>query len=163
MSHPLHRIPPPNSKPLMKRSPRTTRLFLDRSGFTLIEIMMVVMIIGLLAGLAAYNMGDNIGIAKDTKVSSDLKAIETQLMMYETKNGFLPSTDQGLAAMVSPPNSGPTPRNWSKLMKEVPVDPWGMEYQYVNPGRKNTDSYDLFSAGKDRIAGTADDIGNWKK
>lgn len=134
-----------------------------RSGFTLIEIMMVVMIIGLLAGVAAYTLGDNLGVAKDTKIKSDLQTIQTQLMVYESMNGFPPSSDQGLKALVSQPSSSPAPRNWRQLLKEVPLDPWGMEYQYAAPGRRNADGYDLFSAGKDRIPGTDDDIGNWKK
>ena len=134
-----------------------------RSGFTLIESMMVVMIIGLLAGVAAYNLGDNIGVAKDTKIRSDLQTIQTQLMVYESMNGFPPSSEQGLRALVQQPSSNPAPRAWRQLLKEVPLDPWGMEYQYVQPGRRNSESYDIFSAGKDRTPGTEDDIGNWKK
>jgi general secretion pathway protein G len=134
-----------------------------RSGFTLIEIMMVVMIIGLLAGVAAYNLGDNIGVAKDAKIRADLQAIQTQLMVYESMNGFPPTTEQGLRALVQQPSSNPAPRAWKQLFKEVPVDPWGMEYQYVQPGRRNPDSYDIFTAGKDRTPGTEDDSGNWKK
>jgi general secretion pathway protein G len=134
-----------------------------RSGFTLIEIMMVVMIIGLLAGVAAYTLGDNLGVAKDTKIKSDLQTMQTQLMVYESMNGFPPSSEQGLKALVQQPSSSPAPRNWRQLLKEVPMDPWGMEYQYAAPGRKNADGYDLFSAGKDRIPGTEDDIGNWKR
>ncbi len=146
----------------MKRSPLRSPISL-RSGFTLIEIMMVVMIIGLLAGVAAYTLGDNLGVAKDTKIKSDLQTIQTQLMVYESMNGFPPSTEQGLKALVQQASSSPAPRNWRQLLKEVPMDPWGMEYQYVAPGRRNTDSYDLFSAGKDRTAGTDDDMGNWRK
>jgi general secretion pathway protein G len=142
----------------MKRSLRSLR-----AGFTLIEIMMVVMIIGLLAGVAAYTLGDNLGVAKDTKIKSDLQTIATQLMVYESMNGFPPSSEQGLKALVQQPSSSPAPRNWRQLLKEVPLDPWGMEYQYTAPGKRNPDGYDLFSAGKDRIPGTEDDMGNWRK
>ncbi len=142
----------------MKRSLRSLR-----AGFTLIEIMMVVMIIGLLAGVAAYTLGDNLGVAKDTKIKSDLQTISTQLMVYESMNGFPPSSEQGLKALVQQPSSAPAPRNWRQLLKEVPLDPWGMEYQYTAPGKRNSDGYDLFSAGKDRIPGTEDDMGNWRK
>lgn len=142
----------------MKRSQRSLR-----AGFTLIEIMMVVMIIGLLAGVAAYTLGDNLGVAKDTKIKSDLQTISTQLMVYESMNGFPPSSEQGLKALVQQPSSAPAPRNWRQLLKEVPLDPWGMEYQYTAPGKRNSDGYDLFSAGKDRIPGTEDDMGNWRK
>ena len=128
-----------------------------RSGFTLIEIMMVVMIIGLLAGVAAYTLGDNLGVAKDTKIKSDIQTMQTQLMVYESMNGFPPSTEQGLKALVQQPSSSPAPRSWRQLLKEVPLDPWGMEYQYVSPGRRNASDYEVFSAGKDRIPGTEDD------
>ena len=134
-----------------------------RSGFTLIEIMMVVMIIGLLAGVAAYTLGDNLGVAKDTKIKSDIQTISTQLMVYESMNGFPPSSDQGLKALVQQVSSSPAPRSWRQLLKEIPLDPWGLEYQYVQPGKHNAESYDVFSAGKDRVAGTEDDIGNWRK
>lgn len=134
-----------------------------QSGFTLLEIMMVVAIIGLLAGVAASMLGDNLGIARETKVKSDIQTIATQLMVYESLNGFPPTSEQGLKALVQQPSSSPAPRNWRQLMKEIPQDPWGMEYQYVAPGRHNGDSYDLFSAGKDRVPNTDDDIGNWRK
>jgi general secretion pathway protein G len=142
----------------MKRSLRSLR-----AGFTLIEIMMVVMIIGLLAGVAAYTLGDNLGVAKDTKIKSDLQTIATQLMVYESMNGFPPSSEQGLKALVQQPSSSPAPRNGRQVLKEVPLDTWGMEYQYGAPGKRNPDGYDLFSAGKDRIPGTEDDLGNWRK
>ena len=134
-----------------------------RSGFTLLEIMMVVAIIGLLAASAVYMMGDNLGVAKDTKVKSDIRTLETQLMVYETQNGFAPTTSQGLKALVEQPNSAPVPKNWKRLLKEIPTDPWGREYVLINPGKHNTDSYDILSLGKDGTPDTADDIGNWTK
>jgi general secretion pathway protein G len=126
-----------------------------RSAFTLVEIMMVVMIIGLLAGVAAFTVGDNIGIAKDTRIKSDIQTLQTQLMVYETSNGSAPNNDEGLRALLEK-----RPR---QLMKEIPMDPYGEKYEYLNPGRHNAESYDIFSKGKDRVAGTEDDIGNWKK
>ena len=134
-----------------------------RSGFTLLEIMMVVAIIGLLAASAVYMMGDNLGVAKDTKVKSDIRTLETQLMVYETQNGFAPTSAQGLKALVEQPNSAPVPKNWKRLLKEIPTDPWGREYVLVNPGKHNPDSYDILSLGKDGAPDTADDIGNWTK
>lgn len=135
----------------------------SQSGFTLLEIMMVVAIIGLLAASAVYMMGDNLGVAKDTKVKSDIRTLETQLMVYETQNGFAPTTAQGLKALVEQPNSAPIPKNWKRLLKEIPTDPWGREYVLINPGKHNTDSYDILSLGKDGTPDTADDIGNWTK
>ncbi|MDQ3623129.1 MAG: type II secretion system major pseudopilin GspG [Verrucomicrobiota bacterium] len=130
-----------------------------RSGFTLLEIMMVVMIIALLAASAIYFMGDNLGIAQETRVSSDLKMLETQLLIYKNSVGFYPSAEQGIQALIVQPE--PKPRGWRQLLKDMPRDPWQNEYFYVYPGRRNPNSYDLFSAGNDRKPETADDIGNW--
>lgn len=138
----------------MKRS-----LHLRTAGFTLLEIMLVVMIIALLAGSAIYMMGGNITVAKDGRVDTDIQTIKTQLMVYEAAVGHLPGTEQGLKALMAPPQ--PKPRNWKKLMDKMPMDPYGQEYHYVQPGVHNPDSYDLFSAGKDNIPNTADDRGNW--
>jgi len=124
---------------------------------------MVVAIIGLLVGGAIYYMKDNLGIAQDTRVKSDLKAIDISLMSYRGSNGFYPTTEQGLKALVVKPTTEPIPRNWRPYMKEVPTDSYGQEYRYREPGTKNTDSYDLFSIGKDRKPDTADDIGNWRE
>jgi general secretion pathway protein G len=76
-------------------------------------------------------------------------------MVYETSNGSAPNNDEGLRALLEK-----RPR---QLMKEIPVDPFGEKYEYLNPGRHNPESYDIFSKGKDRVVGTEDDIGNWKK
>jgi general secretion pathway protein G len=133
------------------------------AGFTLLEIMLVVMIIALLAGSAIYFLLPNLGVARSTRVQGDIKSIDTQLMIYNSLNGFYPSTAQGLKALVEKPDGEPRPRNWRNLMKEVPVDPWGMEYRYASPGVHNPNSYDIWSSGPDRIAGNTDDEGgNWK-
>lgn len=132
------------------------------AGFTLLEIMLVVMIIALLAGSAIYMMGGNLEVANNVRIKGDMQSMATPLMVYRSSNGFLPTTEQGLKSMVTKPESSPKPRNWQKLMDSVPIDPYGMEYNYVQPGVHNPDSYDLFSAGKDRIAGTPDDKGNWE-
>ena len=135
----------------------------SRAAFTMIEIMLVVMIIVLLLGFAINKMGSSLEIAKEIRIKGDIQSLGTQLMVYQVTNGFFPSTEQGLKALVSKPESDPRPRNWRKLMAEVPQDPFGNEYQYQSPGSHNSDGYDLFSAGKDRKPGTADDIGNWTK
>ena len=141
----------------MKRS-----LHLRSAGFTLLEIMLVVMIIALLAGSAIHYMGKNIKVAEHVRMNTDLKAIAGQLETYRSMNGSYPTTEQGLKALTTRPATGPKTRSWMKLMDEVPVDPFQNEYQYVQPGVHHPDSFDLFSAGEDHIPGTADDVGNWK-
>ncbi len=131
------------------------------SGFTLIEIMLVVTIIVVLMGAAIALLTGNVEVAQEQRVMGDVQSIGTQLKLYETLNYFLPSTQQGIEALVKQPSGEPKPRRWKQLLKEVPVDPWGMSYQYRYPGTKNSDSYDLFSMGPDRKPNTDDDIGNW--
>ena len=135
---------------------------LRSAGFTLLEIMLVVMIIAVLAGSAIFFMGDNLGVAQKVRVDADIKLMKVQMTTYQGLNGFLPTTEQGLKALTIKPESSPKPRAWQKLMEQVPLDPYGNEYQYVSPGVHNPDSYDLFSAGKDRKPGTPDDMGNWE-
>lgn len=131
------------------------------AGFTLFEIMLVVVIIVLLGGAAINYMGGNVGIAQETRVRTDLQAISTQLKIYQAVNGFYPTTEQGLAALIAAPTTEPKPRQWRQLMEKMPIDPWGNNYHYVSPGKHNPNSFDLYSAGADRKADTADDIGNW--
>ena len=130
----------------------------QRSAFTLLEIMLVVMIIALLLGAAIYKLGGSIGVASDVTALGDLQGISTQLMVYQTTNRTLPTTEQGLRALVTRPTSEPVPRSWRLLLKDVPIDPWGKEYIYVQPGVKNPSSYDLYSSGEDKTPGTSDDI-----
>jgi general secretion pathway protein G len=139
---------------------RGTRL--SQGGFTLLEIMMVVIIIALLAGAAIHFMGGNVGIAQETRVKTDVQAISTQLKVYQALNGFLPSSEQGLKALVSQPTSDPRPRQWRQFFDKLPLDPWQNEYNYMSPGKRNPNSFDLFSSGNDRKAGTPDDVGNWE-
>jgi general secretion pathway protein G len=126
-------------------------------GFTLLEIMIVVSIIVILLGLAINKMGNPTGFAKGTAVRADMQAIGTQLRLYESMNGFLPTTEQGLQALVTQPQSEPKPARWYQLFKEVPNDPYGTRYIYVCPGIKNPTGYDLYSAGPDRRPDTPDD------
>jgi general secretion pathway protein G len=130
-----------------------------QAGFTLLEIMLVVGIIVIILGVAITRLGPTTGIAKDMRVRADVQAISTQLKFYEGVNGFYPTSEQGLKALVSPPETEPKPSRWYQLFKDLPKDPWGNEYVYICPGRKHPDSYDLYSAGPDRIPDTADD--NW--
>jgi len=141
----------------MKRSP------LFQAAFTLLEIMLVVLIIGLLIGMALRFTGGKLDEARRVKVAGDLVQLKTNLMMYQAANGFYPSTEQGLKALVEKPDTEPKPRNWHQLDEVVPRDPWDTEYQYRYPGKHNPKEYDIFSAGPDRNPDTEEDnIGNWK-
>ena len=133
-----------------------------RNAFTLLEIMLVVAIISMLLGSAIYAVKDKLGFAQDTRVKADIQNISTQLIMYQGMNGFLPTTEQGLKALVTRPDTNPRPRQWRQSFDKIPVDPYGMEYKYVEPGIHNTGGYDLYTMGPDRKDGTADDSGNWE-
>ena len=128
-----------------------------QQGFTLLEIMILVSIIVILLGLAISKIGNPTGFAKQTAVRADVQAIGTQLQLYESMNGFYPTTEQGLQALVTQPQNDPRPARWYQLFKQIPKDPWGNDYIYRCPGTKHPDSYDLFSAGPDRKSDTADD------
>ena len=128
-----------------------------QSAFTLLEIMLVISIIVILLGVAINKLGNTTGMAKGVAVQADIQAISTQLKLYESMNGYLPTTEQGLGALVSQPSTEPRPQRWYQLFKEIPRDPWGNNYIYLSPGRKNATGYDLYSAGPDRKADTADD------
>jgi len=129
----------------------------NQSGFTLLEIMIVVTIIALLLGTAIYKLGGNVEYARHTRVQADIQGIGTQLRLYESMNGFFPTTEQGLQALVTQPSSDPLPSRWYQLYKEMPKDPWQNYYIYRCPGLKNPSSYDLYSAVPDRIPDTQDD------
>ncbi len=127
------------------------------SAFTLLEIMIVVTIIALLMSAAIYKLGGNVEYARHSRVGADIQAISTQLKLYESMNGFYPTTEQGLQALVTQPNTDPQPQRWYQLFKEMPKDPWNNTYIYYSPSRKNPNGFDLYSAGPDRTPDTADD------
>ena len=117
------------------------------SGYTLFEIMLVLGIIAVLVGSAIYMLSGNIDVAKEQRVTSDIQAISMQLRTYEMLTFRKPTTEQGLKALVAMPASDPKPQRWKKLMEAVPLDPWGNEYVYRNPGKYKTDGFDLYSLG----------------
>ncbi len=132
-------------------------------GFTLIEIMVVVVIIGLLAAIVAPNVIGNIDQAAVTRARQDVRSIETALNLYRLDNFRYPSTDQGLQALVSNPGQSAAP-NWKAggYLDRVPSDPWNNPYQYRNPGQRG--EFDVWSFGADGQPGGEDvdaDIGNW--
>ena len=126
---------------------RNKQRHLREAGYTLFEIMLVLGIIAVLVSAAIYQLAGNIDVAKEQRVQSDIQAISMQLRTYEMLNFRKPTTEQGLEALVQPPNSDPKPQRWKKLMESVPLDPWGTPYVYRNPGKYKADGYDLYSLG----------------
>ncbi len=133
-------------------------------GFTLIELMIVVIIIAALAAIVVPRMAGRTDQAKTAVAQADVSSnISMALKLYDLDNGHYPSSEQGLSALVTKPSGAPTATNWSgPYLENMPVDPWGNPYQYRCPGVHNTSGYDLFSNGKDASEGTADDIKNWQ-
>jgi general secretion pathway protein G len=130
------------------------------SGFTLLEMVIVLGIIAMILGGAIFAMKGIGDSAKISQVEADFKAIETSLMSYQLLAGNYPTTQQGLQALVSKPTSTPVPRRWNQNAKNVPLDPWKNEYQYRFPGSKNASEPEIYSKGKDGIDRTDDDISN---
>lgn len=133
-------------------------------GFTLIEIMVVVVILGILAALVAPNVIRRVDEARVTKARQDIRAYGTALNLYRMDNFRYPTTDQGLQALVARP-ADPNLRNWKEggYIDGLKKDPWGSDYQYISPGTRGGD-YDLYTLGADGQPGGEGpdaDIGNW--
>lgn len=133
-------------------------------GFTLIEVLVVVAILGILAAIVVPQFMNRPDEARRVAAKADIGAIVQSLKLYRLDNGFYPSTDQGLAALVQRPTTNPVPGNWKQggYLERLPKDPWGGDYQYLSPGVKG--EIDVFSLGADRARGgegNAADIGNW--
>jgi len=130
------------------------------AGFTLIELMVVVVILGILAAVVVPNVMDRPEQARISAAGNNLRAIESALKMYKLDNFRYPTTDQGLEALVERPDTAPAPENWNRYMDRLPVDPWGNDYLYLHPGRHG--DVDVFSAGPNGRPGDEDDIGSWQ-
>lgn len=134
-------------------------------GFTLIEIMVVVIILSILAGIIIPRIAGRPEEARRTKAAVQIKQIEGALNLFKIDNGFYPTTDQGLEALVSAPTAGEEPQNYKEggYMKKMPNDPWKNPYAYLSPGEHG--DFDLISFGADGVEGGEDrdaDIGNWE-
>ncbi|MEH8017293.1 type II secretion system major pseudopilin GspG [Rheinheimera muenzenbergensis] len=131
------------------------------AGFTLLEVMVVIVILGIIASMVVPNLLENKEAADQQKAMVDIQQLEAALDMYKLRNGFYPVTEQGLQALVVAPTSQPTPRVFPDggFIKRLPKDPWGEDYILVSPGQLG--KIDLYTKGPDRTAGTEDDIGNW--
>lgn len=135
-----------------------------QTGFSLIEIMVVVVIIGLLATAVLPNVMGNLAKANTERVVSDFQAISTALKMYKLDNFVYPTTDQGLEALVAPPASDPQPRNWRQggYLDKLPLDPWDNPYLYESPA--DLKPFVIYTLGADGVRGGVDeyaDISNW--
>jgi len=136
----------------------------NKKAFTLIELMLVVIIIGVLAAMVVPRLAGRSEQAREAAARADIEAnIATALDLYELDSGQYPSTEQGLAALVTKPTSSPAPSNWrGPYLKKIPTDPWSRAYIYKCLGDHNADDYDLASWGKDGIEGGGDDVYNWE-
>lgn len=134
-------------------------------GFTLVEIILVVVIIGILAAMVVPNLAGRGEEARNAAAKADIEAnIAMALDMYEVHNGKYPTTEQGLQALIAKPSAAPVPNNWNGpylKKKRLPLDPWKNEYFYAAPGEHNTDGYDLSSSGSDGVE-SDDDVVNWE-
>lgn len=131
-------------------------------GFTLIEILLVVVILGALAAMVVPRLSGRSDQAKVSVAKSDIEAnLATALKLYELDNGSFPTTSQGLEALLEKPSSSPIPANWNgPYIEKRPIDPWGNPYVYESPGSHRLD-YDLSSQGKNSKS-EEDDIVNWQ-
>jgi len=130
--------------------------------FTLIEVLVVVAILGILAAIVVPQIMDRPDEARRVAAKADIAAIVQALKVYRLDNGNYPTTEQGLFALVQRPATNPVPANWKQYLDRLPKDPWGGDYQYLNPGVKG--EIDVFSLGADHARGgegNAADIGNW--
>jgi len=144
---------------------KTKYYYSSQSGFTLLEIMVVVVILGILATMVAPQILGRADDARITKAKSDIVSLETALDLYQLDNYVYPTTSQGLESLATKPNESPEPRNYKNggYVKSLPQDPWGREYLYLNPGIKGQ-TYDIYTLGADGEEGGEGvnaDIGNW--
>jgi len=149
---------------------QTSRPARSDAGFTLIEIMAVVLIIGLLGGIVGVVIFGQVDTARTTTAQAQISQIENALEFYRMDNGRYPTTEQGLRALVQRPTTAPEPHRWRPegylQGGKVPTDPWGQPYQYQQPGERNPHTFDVWSLGADGAPGGtgADaDIGNWSE
>lgn len=132
-------------------------------GFTLIEMMVVILIMGIMAAMVVPNLMSQGDHAKVTTAKADIATIMQALKMYHLDNSRYPTTDQGLQALVTKPTAGPTANGWKGYIEKLPKDPWGNTYQYLSPGVHG--EVDVFSYGADgQPGGTGNDadIGSWE-
>lgn len=148
----------------MHKPCRHNKLSKRQRGFTLIEIMVVVVILGILAAIAVPRIMNRPDTARITKAKQDIRVMEGALKLYRLDNFQYPSTDQGLQALIEKPAGDPPAKNWKDggYLDRLPKDPWGNDYQFLSPGVKG--EIDIFTLGADNRPGGEGpnaDIGNW--
>ncbi|MDG1752891.1 MAG: type II secretion system major pseudopilin GspG [Thalassotalea sp.] len=138
-----------------------SKRYTKQSGFSLLEVMVVLVIIGIIASMIVPNLMGSQDTAREQKAVIDIGSLETALGMYRSQNYNYPTTEQGLEALVEQTEIEPIPRRFPEggYIKRLPQDPWGNDYQLLNPGEHG--KMDIFSMGPDGEADTDDDIGNW--
>jgi general secretion pathway protein G len=126
-----------------------------RFGFTLLELVVVIIVLGLLAGIVGPQIIDRLSDAKSTTAKTQIELLSVALDAYRLDNGMYPTTDQGLSALRDRPTRPPIPPSWRGpyLRKDVPLDPWGRAYGYRSPGERNLGTFDLESLGRDGKSG----------
>ncbi|NDV22191.1 type II secretion system major pseudopilin GspG [Desulfovibrio sp. JC022] len=153
---------------MQKKRIRIAELKKGQRGFSLIELMIVIVILGLLASMLVPKIMDRPNEARVTKAKMDMKALDSALKLYKLDTGRYPTTEQGLQALITKPESRPVPRNYRKGgyldSAAAPVDPWGYDYIYRSPGEEDR-PYELISLGADGMEGGEDydaDIKSWE-
>jgi len=136
-------------------------------GFTLLEVLVVIIVLGILAALVGPRIIGRVGEAQTTAAKTQIEMLSVALDSYRLDNGYYPTTQQGLAALRTMPTTSPAPHNWRGpyLRRDVPLDPWDRPYMYASPGEHNPTSFDLISLGRDgRPGGEGDDadITSWQ-
>lgn len=134
----------------------------QQAGFSLIEIMVVVIIIGIMGAIVIPKVINKPDEARIVRAKQDIYAIQSALDLYRLDNGSYPTTDQGLQALVTKPTIQPIPQNWHPYLRTLPVDPWGNAYHYLNPGQHgDVDIFTYGPTGKPGGKGEKAEIGNW--
>ncbi|WP_373019686.1 type II secretion system major pseudopilin GspG [Thiomicrorhabdus sp.] len=151
-----------NTQTPMMQTIKAKRNSAVQKGFTLIELMVVVVILAVLAAFVAPKLMDRPDEARIVKAKQDISSISSALKLYKLDNYVYPTTDQGIEALVKQPTTEPQPKHWKQYLEQMPMDPWGNPYLYLSPGEHG--DFDLFTYGadgQDGGDGVNATIGNW--